>query len=117
MELRERGLSVSAAAREVGVLRSAGNNWTHGCKTLRRGEVVWVMAPLDCLAVRKVRGRYLSQDERFEIAELRQARSSLREVARLLGRAPSTVSRKLSRNTCVPSRGGYRAFEAHRRAC
>ena len=33
MELRERGWSVSAAAREVGVSRSAGSNWTHSYNT------------------------------------------------------------------------------------
>ena len=113
MELRERGWSVSAAAREVGVSRSAGNNWTHGYKTYRRGEVVRLVAPLDRLAVREISGRFLSQDERFEIADLRRAGLSVRQVARLLGRAPSTVSRELRRNA---SRGGYRPFEAHRRA-
>ena len=113
IELRERGWSVSAAAREVGVSRSAGNNWTHGYKTYRRGEVVGLVAPLDHLAVREISGRFLSQDERFEIADLRRAGLSVRQVARLLGRAPSTVSRELRRNA---SRGGYRPFEAHRRA-
>ena len=113
MELRERGWSVSAAAREVGVSRSAGNNWTHAYKTYRRGEVVGLVAPLDRLAVREISGRFLSQDERFEIADLRRAGLSVRQVARLLGRARSTVSRELRRNA---SRGGYRPFEAHRRA-
>ena len=71
------------------------------------------MAPLDRFAVREISGRFLSQDERFEIADLRRAGFSVREVARRLGRAPSTVSRELRRNA---SRGGYRPFEAHRRA-
>ncbi len=72
-----------------------------------------MVAPLDRLAVRQISGRFLSQDERFEIADLRREGLSVREVARRLGRGPSTVSRELRRNA---SRGGYRPFEAHRHA-
>jgi len=113
MELRERGWSVSGAARAVGVSRSTGNNWTHGYKTYRQGAVVGMVSPLDRLAVREISARFLSQEERFEIADLRRDGLSVREVARRLGRAPSTVSRELRRNA---SRGGYRPFEAHRQA-
>ena len=35
MELRERGWSILAAAREVGVSRTTGNNWSRGYKTYR----------------------------------------------------------------------------------
>ena len=57
-----------AAAREVGVSRTAGANWSRGYKTYRNGVVVGFVAPLDRLAVREVSSRYLSQDERIEIA-------------------------------------------------
>ena len=40
MELRARGWSVRAAAREVGVSRSSGTNWSRGYKTYRNGVVV-----------------------------------------------------------------------------
>lgn len=50
VELRERGWSISAAAREVGVSRSAGNNWEYGYKTYRDGEVVGFVPALDRLA-------------------------------------------------------------------
>ena len=40
MELRERGRTVIAAAREVGVSRTAGNNWVRGYKTYRGGEAI-----------------------------------------------------------------------------
>ncbi len=53
---------------------------------------------LDRLAVREISGRSLSQDERVEIASLRQAGLSIRQVADRLGRAPSTISRELRRN-------------------
>lgn len=113
MELRARGWSISGAAREVGVSRTTGNNWARGYKTYRRGEVVGVVPPLDRLAVREISARLLSQDERTEIADLRHAGCSIREIAQRLERAPSTISRELRRNT---DRGGYRPFEAQRQA-
>ena len=114
MELRERGWSIRAAAREVGVSRTTGNGWTRGYKTYRRGEVVGFVPPLERLAVRQISPRFLSQDERIEIADLRHAGWSIRQIADRLGRAPSTISRELRRNT-TGSRG-YRPFEAHRHA-
>jgi transposase len=35
VELRERGWSILAAAREVGVSRTTGNNWSRGYKAYR----------------------------------------------------------------------------------
>lgn len=58
-------------------------------------------------------GRYLSFAEREEIALLRAQGCGVREVARHLGRAPSTISRELRRNAAT--RGGrldYRASVA-----
>ena len=99
MELRARGWSILAAAREVGASRTAGANWARGYKTYRNGEVVGFVAPLDHLAVRQVSARYLSQDERFLIADLRREGASIRAIAAELGRAASTISRELRRNT------------------
>jgi transposase, IS30 family len=112
MELRERGWSILAAAREVGVSRTTGNNWARGYKTYRHGQVVGFVSGLERLAVRQVSPRFLSQEERIEIADLRHARLSIRQIAHRLGRAPSTVSRELRRKA-TKSRG-YRPFDAHR---
>jgi IS30 family transposase len=68
MELRARGWSILAAAREVGVSRTSGMNWSRGYKTYRNGKAVGFVPPLDRLAVREISSRYLSQDERVEIA-------------------------------------------------
>ena len=114
MELRARGWSVRAAAREVGVSRSSGANWSRGHKVYRNGVVVRFVAPLDRLAVRQISSRYLSQDERIEIADLRQSGLSVRAIAGQLRRAPSTISRELRRNAATGR--GYRPFDAHRRA-
>jgi IS30 family transposase len=114
MELRGRGWSIMAAAREAGVSRTAGHNWSRGYKTYRNGQVTGFVPALDRLAVRGISDRFLSQDERMEIADLRHAGLSIRQVAERLGRAPSTISRELRRNAA--GSGEYRPFEAQRRA-
>jgi IS30 family transposase len=114
MELRARGWSVCAAAREVGVSRTAGANWSRGYKVYRNGVVVGLVAPLDRLAVREISTRYLTEDERIEIADLRRSGLSVRAIAGRLKRAPSTISRELRRNSVAGH--GYRPFDAHRRA-
>jgi IS30 family transposase len=114
MQLRERGWSILAAAREVGVSRTTGNNWSRGYKTYRLGQIVGFVAALERLAVRQISPRFLSQDERIEIADLRHAGLSIRQIAHRLGRAPSTVSRELRRNATKGR--GYRPFDAHRHA-
>jgi transposase, IS30 family len=114
MELRSRGWSIMAAAREVGVSRTAGHNWSRGYNTYRNGEVTGFVPTLERLAVREISARSLSQDERIEIADLCHAGLSIQQIAYQLGRAPSTISRELRRNATAHQ--GYRPFEAHRRA-
>jgi IS30 family transposase len=58
-------------------------------------------------------GRYLSFAEREEIAVLRAGGCGVREIARRLGRSPSTISRELRRNAATRSgRFEYRATTA-----
>ena len=58
-------------------------------------------------------GRFLSFAEREEIAVLRAGGCGVREVARRLGRSPSTISRELRRNAATRSgRLEYRATTA-----
>ena len=58
-------------------------------------------------------GRYLSFAEREEIALLRAQGCNVREVARRIGRAASTISRELRRNAATRSGGlEYRATTA-----
>lgn len=113
MELIERGVSISAAARMVGVSRSAATNWTRGYKVYRRGEVVGFVPPLERLAVRQVSDRYLSQDERLVIADRHRAGVSQKQIAVELGRSPATISRELRRNAVA---GDYQPFRAQRLA-
>ena len=59
--------------------------------------------------------RYLSREERHEIARLRDAGLGVRQVAARLGRPPSTVSRELARNA-APRGAGYQPELAHQMA-
>ena len=59
--------------------------------------------------------RYLDREERYELARLREAGLSVRQIAARLGRSPSTVSRELARNV-GPRAGGYQPERAHRLA-
>src|SRR5665213_3957997 len=93
------------AATEAGVLPSIGVRW------FRKGGG---MPPL---TLAPVSGRYLSFTEREEIAVLRAGGSGIREIARRLGRAPSTISRELQRNAAIGrGRVEYRASTAQRHA-
>lgn len=61
-----------------------------------------------------VSARFLSEDERITIADLRRRGYTIRDIGTRLGRVPSTVSRELRRNQAPD--GGTRPFQAHRMA-
>src|SRR5215212_4080260 len=103
VELRERGWSILAAAREVGVSRTTGNNWSRGYKTYRHGQIVGFVAALERLAVRQISPRFLSQDERIEIADLRHAGLSIRQIAHRQQRRTEAVGRGASGSTVEPT--------------
>jgi len=99
------GLSSEEAALAVGASQAAGSRWFRE----RGGMATFMRDPLS--------GRYLSFEEREEIALLRAQGVGVREIARRLGRAPSTISRELRRNAAT--RGGkldYRASVAQWKA-
>src|ERR671922_721509 len=95
------GLSIEDAGVAGGVSPAVGSRWFReggGMPTVSR-------APLS--------GRYLSFTEREELAILHAQDLGGREIARRLGRSPSTISRELRRNAAT--RGGrleYRATTA-----
>ena len=73
------------------------------------------------LTLAPVSGRYLSFAEREEIAILYAQQLGVREIARRIGRSPSTISRELRRNASTRSNElSYRAttaqWHAERRA-
>lgn len=100
------GMGTVEACREVGIGRKTGYRWR-----AERGGV-----PPARLAENARSSRYLSMLERQRIATLRERGHGVREIARRLGRAPSTVSRELRRNMRAHDYGVYDADLAHARA-
>jgi IS30 family transposase len=62
------------------------------------------------VSLKATTGRYLTFPEREEIALLKASGCGVREIARGIGRSPSTVSRELRRNAAT--RGGYVEYRA-----
>jgi IS30 family transposase len=99
------GLSSDDAALAVGASAAAGSRWFRE----RGGMPTFMLDAVSC--------RYLCFEEREEIALLRARGAGVREIARQLDRAPSTISRELRRNAAT--RGGrleYRASVAQWKA-
>jgi IS30 family transposase len=95
------GLSSEDAGMAAGVSPAVGTRW------FREGGGMPTVSPAP------LSGRFLSFVEREEIAVLHAQDCGVREIARRLGRSPSTVSRELRRNAAT--RGGgleYRATTA-----
>jgi transposase, IS30 family len=113
------GFNNSEACRIVGINRRTGKRWRHGRTiTTRDGRKLHYAPVITAGAGRRVReisDRYLSEQERVRIADLRQAGHGVRAIAELTGRSPSTISRELRRNR-DPDSGRYRPFAAHKLA-
>ena len=105
-----RGASSEDAAGEVGLSPAVGSRWFRhagGMPPIR-------LAP--------VSERHLSFTEREELAIMHAQHLGVREIARHLGRSPSTVSRELRRNASTRShtvvyRASTAQWHAERRAC
>jgi IS30 family transposase len=93
-----RGLTSEAAGVEAGVSPAVGVRW------FREG------GGMPSVSQTPLSGRFLSFAEREELALARARGCGVREIARQLGRSPSTVSRELRRNAAT--RGGYLEYRA-----
>jgi transposase, IS30 family len=111
------GFNNSEACRIVGINRRTGKRWRHGRTiTTRDGRKLHYAPVVGAGAVRReISPRYLSEDERVRIADLRRAGAGVRAIAEQTGRSPSTISRELRRNR-DPGSGQYRPFTAHKLA-
>jgi IS30 family transposase len=98
------GLSTADAAAAAGVSEKSGGRW------FRKG------GGMPTLDLAEPSGRYLSFAEREDIAMWSASGVSMREMARRLGRASSTISRELRRNSPARGRSHYRASKAQVRA-
>ena len=99
------GRSSEAAAIEAGVSPAVGARWFREAGGMSPKS----LAP----SAKPPSGRYLVVAEREEIALGRAQGQGIREIARRLGRAPSTISREVRRNAATRSGGlAYRASTA-----
>jgi IS30 family transposase len=99
------GCSSEDAARMAGVSQAVGTRWFRECGGMPPSHLA-PSAPLPT-------GRYLTLTEREQIALLRARGKGVREIARQLERASSTISRELRRNAATRSGGfEYRAITA-----
>ena len=113
VQLMSQGMQNSVACRQVGVNRKTGQRWRLGrvVKDAKHGEYSY--APIVPPVV-ELSTRYLSDQERFVIADGVRAGRSKRSIARELGRSVSTVCREVARNA-EPS-GEYRPHAASHRS-
>jgi transposase, IS30 family len=100
-ELIRQGLSGAAAAEKVGVSLSCGSLWF-----IDAGRVSFVETPIS--------PRYLSQDDRIEIADGRARGEPVKQIAARIGKCFQTVYRELARNRKVAGR--YQPWFAHNQA-
>ena len=99
------GITSAEAAVRVGVSVPVGMRWFRHAGGM----------PPICLV--EPTGRYLSFEEREEIAILRARGKGVREIARAIGRDPGTISRELRRNAATRSgKQEYRAGVAQWKA-
>ena len=90
-------------------------DYKRGVTTMTSSTGTPGVAPVQITALEKpIDPRYLNVQERELIRDLQAAGSSVRAIARTIGRSPSTVSRELARNT--DPRMGYLPHGAHRKA-
>lgn len=104
-----RGVKTEEACVEAGVSGPVGYRW------FRHAGGVNPFLP------QTVSGRYLSFSEREEIALLNAREVGVREIARRMGRSPSTISRELRRNAStrtydVTYKASIAQWHAERRA-
>ena len=100
-ELIRTGLSGSAAAKRVGVSLSCGSLWF-----IDAGRVSFVEVPIS--------SRYLSQDDRIEIAEGIALGEPVKQIAARIGKSHQSVYREIARNRRPDGR--YQPWYAHNQA-
>lgn len=101
--LVDQGVGLKEACRIVGINYRTSKKWRNGFD----GRTVPVHVSLHAKTA-----RFLSEDERLQIADLLREGASVRAIASELGRSPSTISREIRRNK-DPRSGRYRPHAAH----
>ena len=110
------GVPSVRASRMVGIHPRTGKRWRNGRRITSGGRVLNLPPVITSVVpvLKRYSPRYLSEDERIRLADLRREQRTMREIGALMGRSASTISRELARG--ADAGGRYRPFEAHRRA-
>ena len=100
LELVSGGVNFTKAAQAVGVSKRTGKVWRNG-RTRASGRcecalIDWYRGDMDI--PKKIDSYYLSQEERIAIADGLCQGKSIRAIAALLHRSPSTISREIRLN-------------------
>lgn len=131
--LRASGLTRREASTQVGVNYRTAGDWDRGTRrtgkrrvfadgrvvdyttgmTTYTDQTAVAERPLFDRLQKSLHPRLLSLEERERIGDLVREGHSIRQIAQALDRAPSTVSREISRNSAS---SGYHPYAAHRKA-
>jgi IS30 family transposase len=114
VQLIAQGVSNSEACRLVGINRKTGNRWRYGRRIRNSAGALVIYAPVKIKEARPRSPRYLSEQERIQIADLLAEETTVSGIAEQLGRAPSTISREIRRNSGPDGR--YKPHHAERAA-
>ena len=115
MRLISIGVSNSEACRRVGVNRRTGTRWRLGRTVVLASGAVLEYAPVTPSRSSKTAcARYLSEHEWVLIGDGLRSGATMTQFAADLGRATSTITREVHRNS--DESGAYRPFAAHSRA-
>jgi IS30 family transposase len=114
VQLIAQGVNNSEACRLVGINRKTGSRWRYGRRVRNSAGALVIYPPVKIEQSRPRSPRYLSEQERIRIADLLAAKTTVRGIAEQLGRAPSTISREIRRNSDPDGR--YRPHHAEHAA-
>jgi IS30 family transposase len=114
LQLIAQGVNNAEACRVVGINRKTGNRWRYGRRMRNSAGAVVIYPPVKINESKPRSPRYLSEQERIQIADLVGAKVTVRGIAAQLGRAPSTISREIRRNRDPDGR--YRPHHAEQAA-
>lgn len=121
--LRDQGHTQAAAAARVGIHPRTGRDWESGARRVngvriypsrpvqRYNSGMQTCAPSLAAIEKRLHPRFLTLQEREQIADLRREGASYRAIGRVLGRAASTVKREID---TYAEHGVYRPYAAQR---
>ncbi len=119
-ELMEQGLSNGQICAELHINRRTGQDWRRGISETKYGRFYEDgsragSSSFPSPPAKYISPRFFSESERIDIADRLRAKQGIREIARALDRAPSSISREIKRNQ-HPTNAQYHPHAAQRRA-